>query len=637
MKRDLSLLMGILGFVPILAQQSGYYYYYKGERIDLTVDSTRLYVVSEGEYQSQNITRTATTEYNVGKSAKSHVYNNVVPLQKQRTVTPEVYFTTLDIPDGTTATQYDTLMAKVKAGEDVWQVLPSFTANGKPLNISNNFYVKLKSADDSGKLQQMATQYGLEIIGNNEFMPLWYTLSCNAASSKNAVEAANLFQESGAFACSKPEFCYSIELQSDEYDGELYADDEYYSQQWNLKNTGQHGGIAGIDINVEGAWETTKGDGVVVAVYDMGIYKSHPDLESNIHELSYNVITGTSPSTIMDDNDYADLSYQHGTNCAGIIGALQNNDGEGISGIAPEVQLMDVSCNMSPDVVTDQQIANGFGWAWKKGADIISCSWNFEGESDFIDEAIDSVFCFGRNGKGCVVVFSAGNEDTSAVNYPARSDPRIIVVGGITPWGRRAEKYDVDEPNRRPLFGSNYGEHVDVVAPAVHIPTTSISRTSFGGYMPFYDTEFWGTSSACPHVAGVAALLLSIDPDMPVEEVEYIITKTAREVRPNLYSYQKDTLHTNAAWNNEVGYGLVDATAAVEMAKEEGTVTTYIRNRVFGDEEIELYRDKYVEIEHVRVDSGGQLHIDEEKRAILKSSVRIKKGGIFTIYNVSEE
>ena len=100
---------------------------------------------------------------------------------------------------------------------------------------------------------------------------------------------------------------------------------------------------------------------------------------------------------------------------------------------------------------------------------------------------------------------------------------------------------------------------------------------------------------------------------------------------------RKDTLHTNATWNNEVGYGLVDATAAVEMAKRESSVTTYIRNKVFDNEDVELHRDKYVEIEHVRVDSGGLLHIDEEKRAILKSSVRIKKGGYFTIYNVSEE
>lgn len=554
-------------------------------------------------------------------------------MQRQRAAMPEVYFTTLDIPEGTTALQYDALVTKIKAEEDVWQVLPSFTANGKPLNISNNFYVKLKSEGDLGKLQQMAVLYGIEIIGNNEFMPLWYTLSCNAASSKNALEAANLFQESHLFACSKPEFCYSLELQSNEYDSELYADDQYYPNQWNLKHTGQHGGIAGTDINIEEAWEVTKGKGIVVAVYDMGIYKSHPDLESNIHKLSYNVVTGTSPSTIMDDYDITNLSFQHGTNCAGVIGAIQNNDGEGVSGIAPEAQLMDISCYISPNVVTDQQIANGFSWAWKKGADIISCSWHFGDSSDFINEAIDSAFCFGRNGKGCVIVFSAGNDADSTINYPAKSDSRIIVVGGITPWGRRASEFDVDEPDRINLFNSNYGESLDVVAPAVHIPTTTVDRTSFGGYMPSYNTEFGGTSSACPHVAGVAALLLSVDPSMPVEEVEYIITKTARKVRPDLYSYQTDTLHTNATWNNEVGYGLVDATKAIEMAKSESAVTTYIRNRVFGNEDVELYRDKYVEIEHVRVDSGGQLHVDEEERAILKSSVRIKKGGIFTIYN----
>ena len=629
MKRYLSLLMGILGFVPILAQQSEYYYYYKGERIDLTVDSTRLYVVSEGKFQPQSTARTRTAEYNISQSSKSYVYNNVVPLQKQRAATPEVYFSTLDVPEGTTAAQYDALVAKVKAEKDVWQVLPSFTSDGKLLNISNNIYVKLKSADDLGKLQQMAAQYGLEIIGNNEFMPLWYTLSCSATSSMNSIEAANLFQESQLFAHSKPEFCYNMEFYSDEEE----INDYYYQEQkqWNLKNTGEYKGIAGIDINVEEAWKTTKGDSVVVAVFDMGIYKYHPDLMENIHEDSYNVVTGSSPSAIVDNYDPANLGYQHGTHCAGIIGAKQNN-GIGISGIAPEVQLMDISCNIDSTVVTDQQIANGFSWAWQKGADVISCSWGFA-ETDVIDEAINDALSLGRSEKGCVIVFASGNKGDSIVSYPARADSRIIVVGGITPWGRRVTRYDVDDPGRRPSFESNCGKDLDVVAPAVYIPTTTIKRRSYGGYNPDYYMDFLGTSAACPHVTGVAALLLSLDPTMPVEEVEYFICKSARKVRPDLYSYQKDTLQTNGTWNNEVGYGLVDATAAIEMAKEVSDVTTYVRNRTISEEGNEYYQDSFVEIEHVTVDSGGQLHIDEEQRAIIKSSVRIKKGGYFTIYN----
>lgn len=628
MKRHLSLIMGILGFVPILAQQSGYYYYYKGERIYLTVDSTRLFVVSEGEFQPQETTRTSTVEYNIGKSSKNYVYNNVVPLQKKRTATPEVYFTTLDVPVGTDVSQYDTLVAKVKDERNVWQVLPSFTNNGKPFDVSNNFYVALKSVDDFGKLQQMATQYGFEIIGNNEFMPLWYTLSCNAASSKNAIEAANLFHESQLFAYSEPEFYHRMALCSDDIEDEPYTNDPYYSQQWNLKNTGQYGGVAGIDINVEEAWETTKGNGVTVAVFDQGSHNGHDDLDGQFTKY-YNTMTRDSLSYIVKND-----ATSHGTNCAGIIGAKQNN-GIYLSGIAPEIKMMDVIIDLGGGS-TSQHAVNGFCWARQNGADVISCSWGGSTSSDMIDLAIDSVLCMGRDGKGCVVVFAAGNDGKAVVDFPARRNPKAITVGGITPMGKRAVSSDTLGDGTRVRLSSNYGECLDVVAPSILIPTTSVYVDDWGFRFDRYTARFLGTSAACPHVAGVAALMLSVNPDLTADEVEYIIGKTARRVRTDLYSYQKDSVHAHGRWNIEMGYGLVDATSAVKMAKVF-PVTSYVENLNIGAGEFESYDNSFVEIEHVTVESGGQLHIDEEKRAILKSSVRIKKGGYFTIYNVSEE
>ena len=257
MKRYLSLLMGILGFVPILAQQSEYYYYYKGERITLTVDSTRLYVVTEGEFQPQSAARANTVKYNISKSVRSYVYNNVVSLQKQRTTTPEVYFSTVDVPEGLTASQYDVLIENVKAEKDVWQVLPSFTIDGNRVDITNNFYVKLKSYDDFEDLQQMAIQQGFEIVGNNKFMPLWYTLSCNTDSPKNSIEAANLFYSSGLFECSEPEIIsYNVLSVND------VPNDEFYEDQWALHNYN----YPGIDINIGGAWSISKGEDVVVAI-----------------------------------------------------------------------------------------------------------------------------------------------------------------------------------------------------------------------------------------------------------------------------------------------------------------------------------------------------------------------------------
>lgn len=616
MKRYFSLLMGVLGFVPILAQQSDYYYYYKGNRIDLTVDSTRLYVVSEGELNLTNTTSVRTAEFHISHSTKSQIYNIVESMYKQRSAMPmsEVFLSTVSISEGLNKSQYDMLVKNVKETNGVWQVLPSFFIKEKSVNVTNNFYVKLKSAEDYSKLQQMVSQYNIEIIGYNKFMPLWYTLSCTASSTLNAIEAANLFHRSSLFACSEPEFSYSFSA--------VDSNDELYELQWNLLNTGQDGGTQGIDINVERAWETTKGNGIVVAVFDQGVNISHPDLVNNIYSAGYDASTDTEPSTIINGS-------AHGTACAGIIAAMQNNAEEGISGVAPEAKILPISVNLVSGEYTGQQLANGINWAWRNGADIISNSWGGMNGIGVLDEAIDSALCYGRNGKGCVLVFSAGN-DSVPVHYPANSDPRILAVGGITPWGNRTVSGFL--PNEYLVnFDSNYGQSLDIVAPSVLIQTTDIIGSA--GYAAGnYFGAFGGTSAACPHVSGVAALVLSVDPGLTTEEVAAIIESSARKVRPDLYTYQNDNVHANGTWNSEVGYGLLDASAAVDIAKATA-VTTYIKNKVFDDSVSDTYyRDINVELENVTVEPGGVLEIEKENTVLLKSSVKVKKDGFFMIF-----
>ena len=116
--------------------------------------------------------------------------------------------------------------------------------------------------------------------------------------------------------------------------------------------------------------------------------------------------------------------------------------------------------------------------------------------------------------------------------------------------------------------------------------------------------------------------------------VEYVIEKSARKIRTDIYSYQKDSLHTFGGWNNELGYGLVDATAAVEMAKRYASATC-VWNRVFDDNEngFGYFKESKVDVEDVTVDSSGVLTIIKENSAILRSSVRVKKGGELIIYN----
>lgn len=153
---------------------------------------------------------------------------------------------------------------------------------------------------------------------------------------------------------------------------------------------------------------------------------------------------------------------------------------------------------------------------------------------------------WGRNGKGVVVVFATGNEAEN-VKFPANCDENILAVGAINNNGRRANF-------------SNYGSKLDVVAPGVDITTTNVLDPS----IPLYVSNFRGTSAACPHVAGVAALILSVNPDLTSVGVIDIIEKTSRKVGG--YSYSTVSGRPNGTWNNEMGYGLVDAYAAVQEA-----------------------------------------------------------------------
>ena len=405
------------------------------------------------------------------------------------------------------------------------KIVGLYFKNGeKSIGTSKYFYVKIKRPNDFQVLKNFSSERNVEIISNVPNMPLWYILAVTD-SKYTSLEMSNLYYESKLFSDIDPAFIF-------DFKGEC-ANDPYFKDLWGLGS-----------INICKAWNLSTGSGVNVAVVDHGIDKSHNDLRQNIHPLSFNTVTGKIGSDFKSNKI-------HGTHVAGIISAVKDNYLQ-VVGVAPDAKIMSVSNPLVASENISAELASGISWAWKNGADVINNSWGDQGGSGYeklhskiLEDAISEAIAQGRNGKGTIVLFASGNFSPK-IDYPAYANPDILVIGSI-------------QSNKRRSNSSGYGRELDVVAPGVGIlstiPNNSVSSED-------------GTSMACPHVAGVAALILSVNPDLTVKQVADIIEQTAQKVGG--YNYQNTYTRPNGTWNNEMGYGLVDAYKALQKATIAG-------------------------------------------------------------------
>jgi len=326
--------------------------------------------------------------------------------------------------------------------------------------------------------------------------------------------------------------------------------DTLYPQQWNLHGTK---GLAAPE-----AWKTAQGAGVTVAVIDSGIVK-HPDLDANVLP-GYDFIT--EPSIARDGNGrdsdptdqgnweeagvcdaYSEASESnwHGTHVAGSIAAIMNNK-RGIVGVAPSTKILPVRA-LGMCGGYDSDIADAMVWAAggtvegvpanSNPAKIINLSLGGEGTCPATySKAIAEV-----NKRGAILVVAAGNDgqDTSKV-APANCGGSIVV--GAT-----------DQNGKRSDF-SNYGKIVDVSAPGSNIMSTVDLGTTVStgaGY-----TEYDGTSMAAPQVAGVIALMKSVDPSLNAERAKQILKQSSKPLTCDV---------------NGCGSGIVNAASALAMVQ----------------------------------------------------------------------
>ena len=343
-----------------------------------------------------------------------------------------------------------------------------------------------------------------------------------------------------------------------------HTNDQFFSSQWSLNNQGYLGGNVDADMDVEESWAHSTGSGIKVAVIDEGVDLTHPDLNANLLS-GYDATDGNLNGAPNEANLDA-----HGTACAGIIAGVANNT-IGVAGVAYNAKIIPVRIGYSNElpltdpnrawITNNSWIANGINWAVQNDADILSNSWGGGSPSTAITNAINNAVNYGRtNHKGCIVLFSTGNFNTN-VSYPATLN-NVIAVGASSMCDERKSPTSCDGEF---WWGSNFGNEVDVVAPGVEIFTTDISGAN--GYSTGdYDTNFNGTSSACPNAAGVAALVLSVNPNFTQTQVREILETTTDKIGNTPYNVTFQNYGATETWNNQVGYGRLNAFSAVQKA-----------------------------------------------------------------------
>ena len=281
---------------------------------------------------------------------------------------------------------------------------------------------------------------------------------------------------------------------------QVTPNDPQYSSQWHLPR-----------ISAPNAWTINKGDAIIrIAILDTGVDPAHSDLYSRL-------VPGWN---FYDNNSNTSDVHGHGTKVAGTASASSNN-GLGVTGVSWETLIMPIRVTDSAGYATYSALASGLNWAANNGARVANMSFDVTGSSTVAAAA--QYF----QGKGGVVASSAGNSGTASTLAPS---PYIITVSAT-------------DPNDAIYSWSTTGNRVTISAPGC--VTTTFNGNTYGGAC--------GTSFSSPIVAGVAALLLSTNPNLTPSQVVAILQATADD----LGTAGLDTIY---------GYGRVNAAKALSLA-----------------------------------------------------------------------
>lgn len=342
-------------------------------------------------------------------------------------------------------------------------------------------------------------------------------------------------------------------------------------QQWHLKRTIINGNVIDQHANVVAAWSLSEGQDVTIAVIDDGVDVDHLDFGG-----AGKVVHPRDVTRGVDDARPFYASDKHGTACAGVACASGLH---GASGVAPRAKLMPI--RLRSNTLGSQDEGDAFHWAAQHGADVISCSWG-PTDGDWWDPsdpqhnvvvdlpdstrlAVDWAVDNGRNGKGCVIAWAAGNGNESVDNDGYASYERVMAIAACSDRAKRSVYSDKGNALWCAFPSS------DFVDPELTPGIWTTDRAGGSGYNPGapsangddagnYTQDFGGTSSACPGAAGVAALVIANNPQLRWDEVKDTLKRCCKKIDGGGNEYDAN------GHSKQYGYGRLDALKAVQLA-----------------------------------------------------------------------
>lgn len=456
---------------------------------------------------------------------------------------------------------------------------------GPAVKANRNLFVKIPGTPSKAEAEEWCRSNNMTLVKQYKYIPQWYLVSFNGDTIGKSVDLV----EKRIVEQAEPSFSIPLELKT------YIPADEHFFKQWHLHNWGGTAdGLTGDDhAHVAEAWTVMKhftgsmGSGVKLAIMDDGFDLDHEDLAGQFLP-GHNFGDG-------GDLPYPGAQDAHGTCCAGVAAAKADND-LGVAGACPDCMIIPIRMRMTGTSL-DSIAIEAFEWAADAKADIISNSWGPADGGGAVDmgqplkDLVATLATTGRNGKGTIILFAAGNGSESIDGDGFASNPDVFGIGASRADGKRSSY-------------SDFGMALDFMAPSNDTDSSGgdgwsggsyldgiwTTDNTNGGYNPGqlqgdatgkYVSEFGGTSSACPLAAGITGLVLAANPALTRDQVYDIYKTTSDKISKGAVNPGENDYDENG-FSSHYGFGRINACEAVKKAFKMAGKD--VKNIVCGDD-----------------------------------------------------